>query len=179
VGCSFLFSSLIMLLQYLCDPTRTIHTLYWMMGGVFVTGFGDAWRLLPALVLGAGTALLLTRELDVLLLGEDISESRGVHVRRVRGLLFLAVSLMTAAVISLCGPIGFVGMMVPHACRLVLGPMHRRLVPASLAAGGVFLLVCDVAARTVIAPAEIPVGVITALFGAPFLLLLLRGGLRT
>ena len=174
VGCSFLFSSLIMLLQYLSDPTKTIQTMYWMMGGVFVTGFGDALRLLPALVVGVGAAVLLTRELDVLLLGEEISASRGVDVRRVRSVLFVAVSLMTAAVISLCGPIGFVGMMVPHGCRLVLGPLHRRLVPVSLAAGGVFLLACDVIARTVIAPAEMPVGVITSLFGAPFLLLLLR-----
>lgn len=176
VGCSFLFSSLIMLLQYLCDPAQTIHTLYWMMGGVFVTGFGDAVRLLPALTVGVGAAAFLTRELDVLLLGEEISASRGVDVKRVRSVLFIAVSLMTAAVISLCGPIGFVGMMVPHACRLVLGPLHRKLVPVSLAAGGVFLLACDVIARTVISPAEIPVGVITSLFGAPFLLLLLRGG---
>jgi len=176
VGCSFLFSSLIMLLQYLSDPTQTIQTMYWMMGGVFVTGFGDTLRLLPALAVGVGAAMLLTRELDVLLLGEEISASRGVDVRRVRSVLFAAVSLMTAAVISLCGPIGFVGMMVPHGCRLVLGPLHRRLVPVSLAAGGVFLLACDVIARTVIAPAEMPVGVITSLFGAPFLLLLLRGG---
>ncbi len=175
VGCSFLFSSLIMLLQYLCDPAKTIQTLYWMMGGIFVTGFGDALQLVPALILGVGATVFLTKELDVMLLGEEISASRGVNLNRVRNLLFLAVSLMTAAVVSLCGPIGFVGMMVPHACRLCLGPLHRRLVPASLAAGGVFLLVCDVIARTVISPAEIPVGVITSLFGAPFLLLLLRG----
>lgn len=89
--------------------------------------------------------------------------------------MVFAVSLMTAAVVSLCGPIGFVGMMVPHVCRLMLGPLHRRLIPASIAAGGVFLLVCDVVARTVISPAEIPVGVITSLFGAPFLLMLLHG----
>lgn len=175
VGCSFLFSSLIMLLQYLCDPAKTIQTLYWMMGGIFVTGFGEALQLVPALLVGVGATAWLTKELDVMLLGDEISASRGVNLNTVRNILFLAVSLMTAAVVSLCGPIGFVGMMVPHACRLLLGPLHCRLVPASLAAGGVFLLVCDVIARTVISPAEIPVGVITSLFGAPFLLLLLRG----
>ncbi len=175
VGCSFLFSSLIMLLQYVCDPAKTIQTLYWMMGGIFVTGFGDALQLMPALFIGVSATVFLAKELDVMLLGDEISASRGVNIDKVRNILFLAVSLMTAAVVSLCGPIGFVGMMVPHACRLLLGPLHRRLVPASIAVGGVFLLCCDVIARTVISPAEIPVGVITSLFGAPFLLLLLRG----
>lgn len=176
VGCSFLFSSLIMLLQYVCDPAQTIHTLYWMMGGVFVTGFGDALRLVPALAIGVVSAVMLTRELDVMMLGDEISSTRGVNVGKVRTILFFAVSLMTAAVVSLCGPIGFVGMMVPHICRLLFGPLHRRLLPASIAAGGVFLLACDVLARTVISPAEIPIGVITSLFGAPFLLLLIRRG---
>ncbi len=175
VGCSFFFSSLIMLLQYVSDPSKTIQTLYWMMGGIFVTGFGDALQLVPALIIGVGATVFLAKELDVMLLGDEISASRGVNIDKVRNILFLTVSLMTAAVVSLCGPIGFVGMMIPHACRLLLGPLHRRLVPASIAVGGVFLLCCDVIARTVISPAEIPVGVITSLFGAPFLLLLLRG----
>lgn len=175
VGCNFLFSSLIMMLQYVCDPAKTIQTIYWMMGGIFVTGFGDALRLVPALTLGVAATVLLTRELDVMLLGDEISSARGVNVGKVRLVLFFAVSLMTAAVVSLCGPIGFVGMMVPHVCRLLLGPLHRRLIPASIAAGGLFLLLCDVIARTVISPAEIPVGVITSLFGAPFLLMLLHG----
>ena len=178
VGCSFLFSSLIMLLQYVCDPAKTIHTLYWMMGGVFATGFADALRIVPALVAGLAAAALLTRELDILTLGDENSGARGVNVGRVRTVLFFTVSLMTAAVVSQCGPIGFVGMMVPHACRLALGPLHRRLVPASLAAGGVFLLACDVVARTVVSPAEIPVGVITSLCGAPFLLYLLSSRSR-
>lgn len=178
VGCSFLFSSLIMLLQYVCDPAKTIHTLYWMMGGVFATSFADALRILPALLAGAGAAGLLARELDILTLGDENSGARGVDVARVRTVLFFAVSLMTAAVVSQCGPIGFVGMMVPHVCRLALGPLHRRLVPASLAAGGAFLLACDVIARTVVSPAEIPVGVITSLCGAPFLLYLLSSRTR-
>jgi iron complex transport system permease protein len=178
VGCSFLFSSLIMLLQYVCDPAKTIHTLYWMMGGVFATGFADALRIVPALLAGLAAAALLTRELDILTLGDENSGARGVNVGRVRTVLFFTVSLMTAAVVSQCGPIGFVGMMVPHACRLALGPLHRRLVPASLAAGGVFLLACDVVARTVVSPAEIPVGVITSLCGAPFLLYLLSSRSR-
>ena len=178
VGCSFLFSSLIMLLQYICDPAKTIQTLYWMMGGVFVSGFGDVAGLLPALLVGVAAASFLSRELDIMLLGDEVSSGRGVDVGKVRAVLFFAVSLMTAAVVSLCGPIGFVGMMVPHICRLLVGPLHKRLLPASLVAGGVFLLACDVLARTVISPAEIPIGVITSFFGAPFLLLLLRGSSR-
>ncbi|MGI5869967.1 MAG: iron chelate uptake ABC transporter family permease subunit [Kiritimatiellia bacterium] len=178
VACSFLFSSLIMLLQYVSDPANTINTLHWMMGGVFVTGFEDALRIAPALAIGLATALPLTRELDILTLGDEHAGARGVSIERVRTALFFAVSLMTAAVVSQCGPIGFVGMMVPHVCRLALGPLHRRLVPASLAAGGVFLLACDTVARTLVSPAEIPVGVITSLCGAPFLLYLLASRRR-
>lgn len=178
VGCSFLFSSLIMLMQYIADPANTIQTLYWMMGGVFVSGFGEVLGLLPALGIGVAAAALLSRELDIMLLGDEVSSGRGVDVGKVRTVLFFAVSFMTAAVVSLCGPIGFVGMMVPHICRLAVGPLHKRLLPATVVAGGVFLLACDVLARTVIMPAEIPIGVITSFFGAPFLLLLLRGSSR-
>lgn len=106
VGCSFLFSSLIMLLQYVCDPAKTIQTLYWMMGGIFVTGFGDALQLVPALVIGVGATVFLAKELDVMLLGDEISASRGVNIDKVRNILFLAVSLMTAAVVSLCSRSG-------------------------------------------------------------------------
>ena len=94
-------------------------------------------------------------------------------------MVFLATSLMMGAVVALCGPIGFVGMMAPHICRLLLGTDHCRLMPATLLFGGTFLTLCDTVARTVVAPAEMPVGVITALLGGPFFLWLLLGnGLR-
>jgi len=118
-------------------------------------------------------AMLSMRELDLLSTGDDIAASRGVNVERIRHILFFATSLMVGAVVAACGPIGFVGLMVPHICRLLVGPGHVRLAPSVILTGAVFLPVCDLLARTLAAPAEIPVGVITALLGGPFFLWLL------
>ena len=104
---------------------------------------------------------------------EDIALSRGVPVRRVKTALFFATSLMVGGIVSVCGPIGFIGMMAPHICRLLIGYDHRYLAPATCVFGGAFLVVCDAVARLLIPPAEIPVGVITALLGGPFFLWLL------
>ncbi len=108
--------------------------------------------------------------------GDDIAAGRGVDVKRTRRRIFLAASLLVGGVVSICGPIAFVGMMAPHICRLIIGEGHTRLAPASFLFGGTFLVLCDTLARTVIAPAEIPVGVITSLLGGPFFLWLLLGG---
>jgi iron complex transport system permease protein len=113
------------------------------------------------------------RELDLLSLGDDIAAGRGVNVKRTRRSIFMAASILVGGVVSICGPIAFVGMMAPHICRLIIGEGHTRLAPATLLFGGSFLVICDTIARTVIAPAEIPVGVITALLGGPFFLWLL------
>jgi iron complex transport system permease protein len=113
------------------------------------------------------------RELDLLAAGREIAASRGVAVARTRTVLFLATSVMVGGVVAACGPIGFVGMMAPHICRLIVGAEHRRLLPASALFGGAFLVLCDTAARLVLFPAELPVGVITAFLGAPFFLWLL------
>jgi len=125
---------------------------------------------------GIGILVFQVHELNLLSTGEDLAMSRGVNVNRTRNLLFFAVSLMVGGVVSVCGPIGFVGIMVPHICRLLIGYNHRLLLPASLLFGGAFLTVCDTFARTVVAPTEVPVGVITALLGGPFFMWLLLGG---
>jgi iron complex transport system permease protein len=176
VAVSFLFSSLIMLFQYIGDPGQSLRLLHWMMGGIFVTGLDSLVPLLPPILLGGVIIASHTRELDLLLLGEDLAQSRGLDTRRLRQFLFLAVSLMVGASVAVCGPIGFVGLMVPHVCRLVFGAHHALLVPTSALAGGTLLVLCDTLARTVIAPAELPIGVITALLGAPFFLWLLYAG---
>jgi len=103
----------------------------------------------------------------------EMKDHWGVNVVRVRKMIFFATSLMVGGIVAIAGPIGFVGMMVPHICRMILGPDHRHLIPASLLLGGAFLAVCDAVARTLIAPAEIPVGVITGLLGGPFFVWLL------
>jgi iron complex transport system permease protein len=114
-----------------------------------------------------------SRELNLLAGGEEIAAGRGLDVMKTRTILFLGASLMVGGVVSVCGPIGFVGMMCPHMARLWVGSDHRRLAPASLLFGGTFLVLCDTLARTLVAPAEIPVGVLTALLGGPFFIWLL------
>ena len=165
---SLFFSSLILFVQYLSDLAGSFRMLRWLMGGLETVGYGAVLDVLPFVLSGAAVILLFARELNLLAVGEEIAVSRGVRVTAVRGVLFAASTLMVGGIVALCGPIGFVGMMVPHICRLLIGPEHRFLGPASLFFGGLFLVACDAAARLLIAPAEIPVGVITALLGGPF-----------
>ena len=146
------------------------------MGELSVTGDATVKTLVPFVVIGCGMLLCLTRELNLLISGDEIAASRGVDLQRIKKMLFVATSLMVGGVVALCGPIGFVGMMVPHICRLCFGADHRILMPVVLVFGGGFLTLCDTLARTLIAPAEMPVGVITALLGGPFFLWLLIGG---
>jgi iron complex transport system permease protein len=173
VAVSFFFSSLNLFTQYISDFTHTFRIIRWLMGGVQVAGYRSILEMIPLVFGGLVITLWLTRELDILTTGEEMAAGRGVDVIRTRNLLFFSSSLMVGGVVAVCGPIGFVGLMVPHICRLLVGPGHRYLAPASILAGGSFLAVCDTFARTIIAPAEIPVGVITALLGGPFFLLLL------
>lgn len=176
VAVSFSFSSLILFLHYTSDMAGSFNILRWLMGRLDVVGYRQLLSALPLAVAGIAVVLLRCRELDLLTVGEDVALSRGVDVRRDRRLLFFGVSLAVGATVAVCGPIGFVGLMAPHICRLLVGPDHRFLAPASLLFGGAFLAACDTLARTVIAPAEIPVGVVTALLGGPFFLWLLVAG---
>lgn len=173
IAVSLFCSSLILLLQYLSDFTQSFRILRWLMGGLGTVGFGTVVGLVPFVLAGMAVLVYLLNELNLLMTGDDIAISRGVNVSRVKKILFLATSLMVGGVVAACGPIGFVGMMAPHICRLMVGPNHRILMLASVLFGGAFLSLCDTLARTIIAPAEIPVGVITALLGGPFFVLLL------
>jgi iron complex transport system permease protein len=174
VAVSFCFSSLILFLQYISDFTRTFRMLRWVMGGMeSVVSFHDVLNLLPFMIAGSLIVAYLTHELNLLSTGEEFAFSRGVNVHQTKLLLFLAVSLMVGAVVAICGPIGFVGLMAPHICRLLVGPDHRYLMPATWAFGGAFLVICDTASRTLLAPIELPVGILTALLGGPFFLWLL------
>ena len=175
IAMSFFFSGLILLLQYTGGLARSFRIMQWMAGSLAAADWHRAGALLPALLLGAATLLFLTRELDLLLTGDDLAQSRGVAVGRIKKRIFFVSSLMIGVTVAAFGPIGFVGMMAPHICRLMVGAGHRRLLPASLLFGGLFLAVCDTLARTLFAPAELPVGILTALLGGPFFLWLLLG----
>jgi len=174
VAVCFFFSSLILFLQYMSDFTRSFRMLRWTMGGLeSIVQFRDVLGVLPFVVSGCLIVWYLLHELNLLATGEEFAFSRGVNVQQTKLLLFLSVSLMVGAVVAICGPIGFVGLMAPHICRLIVGPDHRRLYPAAWLFGGAFLVICDTAARTLMAPTELPVGIITALLGGPFFLWLL------
>ena len=178
VAVSFLFSSVILFLQYISDFTNTFLILRWIMGGLSVVGFGSVFDMLPFVAAGSLIVFFQRHELNLMTTGEDIAASRGVNVKSTKHVLFFATSLMVGGIVAICGPIGFVGMMSPHICRLLIGPDHRYLAPATLLFGGTFLVLCDLLAQLVIAPAQIPVGVITALLGGPFFLWLLVGSSR-
>ncbi len=175
VAVNFTFSSLILLVHYTSDLANSFNILRWLMGRLDTVGPDEPLSLLPLLVFGGLAALVLHRELNLMAVGDELALSRGVDVYRYRKVLFLSTSVMVGGVVAICGPIGFVGMMAPHICRLLIGPDHRWLGPMSLLFGGVFLVLCDTAARMLAAPAELPVGVVTALLGGPFFIWLLSG----
>ena len=177
VAVSFLFSSVILFIQYVSDFTHSFRIIRWLMGGLEIVGYGPVFTMLPFVLAGGVIVSVMINEMNLMTTGEDIALSRGVNVKSVKRVLFVATSLMVGGVVSVCGPIGFIGMMSPHICRLLVGNDHRALAPATILFGGMFLTVCDAISRTVIAPAEIPVGVITALLGGPFFLWLLMTGI--
>jgi iron complex transport system permease protein len=173
VAMSFFFASLILFLQYTASLGDSYRIVRWLMGGLAGVSGRDLVHMAPFVAVGVAAIVWRARELDLLTTGADLAASRGVDVVRTRKVVFLAASVMVGGVVAACGPIGFVGMMAPHICRLLIGSEHRRLLPASMLFGGAFLAVCDTVARMVMAPTELPVGVITAFLGGPFFLWLL------
>jgi iron complex transport system permease protein len=164
----------ILFLHYSAGFTQSFTIVRWLMGGI---DSPEYWVLaaLAAGVLGAlAAAMWKSRELNLLAVGEDWAVTRGVNLHGLTRFAFLLGSFLTAVVTSMTGPIGFIGLIVPHALRLAVGADHRILVPMSFCVGGAFLVLCDTIARTAMAPAEIPVGVITAMLGGPFFIWLLR-----
>ncbi|MUN42524.1 FecCD family ABC transporter permease [Actinomadura litoris] len=156
------------------DPRAAESALRWMLGGLAGTRWTVVW--IPAVIVLAGTAVLLgvSRHLNLLLAGEEAAAALGLDVHRFRASLFVLVALMIGAVVAVSGSIGFVGLMMPHVVRLLVGADHRRALPAVALLGAAFLILADLAARTLVAPEEIPVGVLTALVGGPFFLWLMR-----
>jgi iron complex transport system permease protein len=158
----------------LSDAPTLRNALLWLLGG-----FGGAsWQTLGVFALYAALPLALllrsARALDLLALGEETAEYLGADVERTKRLVYVATSLLTAASVATCGIIGFVGLVVPHACRLTWSPLHRTLLPVTFLAGGVFLVLADALARSLLPPLELPVGVVTALVGVPLFAVLLR-----
>ena len=157
----------------------TIREVYsWIMGRLTTAGWHDVLLLLPYVVVTTTIVLVYRRQLDVMSVGDEEASALGAHPSRTRLILILAASLGTAAAVSVSGLIGFVGIIVPHTVRLLAGTSYRVVLPLSLLFGAAFLALADLAARTLMSPTEIPIGVVTAFFGAPFFVVVLRTGRR-
>jgi len=153
--------------------------LFWLMGGLDSRTWKHVWLALPCVLVGLIVALVYSRELDVLLLGEETALAVGTNVEKVKRVILTSAALLTGAAVAVSGIIGFVGLVVPHIVRLIIGPKHRYLLPASALTGAAFLILTDILARTVRRPEEIRLGILTAALGAPFFLYLLLRRYRT
>ena len=178
VAINFFFSAFILLLQYMVDITQTVSVLRWLMGSISISGYRDILVIFPVWVFFVSAALLLNKELVMISGGENFAETRGLDVKKFRILLFIIVSIITGMIVSITGPIGFIGLIVPHISRQFVKDDFRFLVILTVVFGGILLAVADLLARILIPPAEIPVGVITSFFGAPFFLFILISSLR-
>jgi iron complex transport system permease protein len=173
ITASFLAAVILFFLTML--STRDVRGMaFWLMGDLSVVTRDQLLVLLPVVLFGAALIYRLSKDLNVLLLGEEEAAHLGVNVARVETGVFVLASLLTGVAVSLSGAIGYLGLLVPHLGRMVVGPDHRALVPAAALGGAIVLVLSDTAARTVISPAELPVGAVTAVAGAPVFIYLLR-----
>lgn len=175
VALAALFSAVTSFLLFYAGAAHDARrVILWILGGLGGAQWLYVLGVLGTLLIVGATLVLFARELNALALGEEMAAHLGIEPRHLRKILLFAVTLLTAVAVAVSGTIGFVGLIVPHILRLIVGPDHRLLLPASALGGAVLLTLCDAVARTVLAPAELPIGIITALLGAPFFLFLLR-----
>jgi len=173
VTISLLFSSLILFVHYLADFTETYRMIRWLMGGLQVTGWSYSIFLIPFVFF---TFFYLFRKavaLNIITSGDEMALSKGVDVLLLQRGVFLISSILVGIIVAFAGPIGFIGLIIPHLIRLIVGADHRKLLIAAPVFGGTFLIWCDTFARTIISPAELPVGIVTAMLGGPFFIWLL------
>jgi iron complex transport system permease protein len=155
--------------------TESIQQVYtWLLGSLSTATWDRTWQILPYLAVSAVAVLLHGRHLDVLSVGDEEARSLGLHPGRIRLVVVTACALAAASAVAVSGLIGFVGIIVPHAVRRLAGTSYRHVLPLSLLVGAAFLVLADTLARTVVAPAELPIGVVTALIGSPLFVWILR-----
>lgn len=173
VAVNFICSGLILFIQYLANGSESAMMIHWMMGSFDFTGFATVFKVVPAFVVMIFVSFFFHRELDLMRIDSDIAATRGVNMNAVGNILLFTVSFSVALVVSQVGPIGFIGMVAPHIAGKIIGRKHLALAVVSLFAGGIILMLSDAVSRTIIAPSEIPVGVVTSLLGGPFFLIIL------
>ena len=167
------------MLMFLGDTQAREEIVFWQLGSLNGSRWAYVQVVAPLAVVGVVVAMLVARRLDLLALGERPARHLGVHVERLRLVVIVVVALLTAAAVSFCGIVAFVGLVVPHLVRMVLGPSHRLLIPGSMLVGALVLVVADMVARTLVSGSDLPLGVLTSLVGGPFFFWLLRRARRT
>jgi iron complex transport system permease protein len=152
--------------------------LWWLLGNLQIFDLRLLFAVSAIAVIGIIISCFFARSLNIMSLGEEEAITMGLNVEYIKLVFFIISSLIVAAVVAVCGMIGFVGLIIPHIARRLVGPDHRSLIPASAICGAIFLILCDLLARRIMAPTEMPVGVITAVFGGPFFIILLKRSRR-
>jgi len=178
IAVSIFLSAIVSYLQTL-SPEKLHQAQFWLMGSFSYSEWNDALSTLPFVLLGIIVIAIYARDLNLLALGEDAARHLGVDLEKMKKVLLISSAFVTAAAVSISGLIAFIGLIIPHLTRLLIGPDHRVLIPASVFMGASFLIICDSLARIVVSPAELPVGVITAMCGGPFFLYLMRRKKKT
>lgn len=172
---SAIFHALTNLLIFMSPDKRKVSSaLFWMEGSFASAGWEDVLPAISTLAVIFAIAMVISSSLDTLLLGEDIAITVGVNVRLIKLTIIVSSALVTGIMVSMSGCIGFVGLVIPHVARTLVGTSHRRLIPFAMLLGAVFMVLADMFSRIVVAPSELPIGVVTALLGAPFFLAMLR-----
>ncbi len=172
IAIGFLCSSLVSLI-IIASREQATRIIFWTMGSMTGTSWQTVMVMLPFILIGTVILILNSNNLNVLSTGDETAVSLGINASLLKKLLLLVASMITALSVCFCGTIGFVGLIVPHAVRFLTGPNHKRLMPVSALAGGIFLVLCDTLARTLFAPTQIPIGVITSVLGVPFFISLI------
>lgn len=172
VSMGFFLSSLISIIMVF-NRQQIEKIVFWTLGSVSAASYGQILTLLPFLIIGIIIILSFSKDLNIMLTGDDTARSLGIEVETVKKIILGVSSIIVAACVSISGVIGFVGLIIPHAVRMIFGPDHKVLLPFSMIIGAIFMIISDTIARTIAAPSEIPVGAITALLGSPYFIYLL------
>ncbi len=177
VALNFFFASMILLMQYMANFTVSFEIIRWMMGDLSIVGYKNLYLLIPTVLISSAITYRFYDELNLFVAGEEFAKIHGVNVKQIKAVLFFLTSLSTAIIVSVAGPIGFVGMMVPHIIKILIGRDHKFMLVGSFFFGGFFLTVSNEIGKIIVPPAQIPVGIITSILGGPFFIwLLIRRG---
>ncbi len=174
VAISYFFSAICSFFTIIAENRAAQQIIFWLLGGLSGIKWQDLWLVSGVVIFGAVFLIFQYRSLNLLLMGEETATTLGLNVNAFRKRMFFITSLITGAIVSLCGVIGFIGLILPHVCRLLVGSDHKKVIPLSCFCGSIFLIWVEVAARTILAPSEVPIGVITSIFGVPFFVWLIQ-----